>query len=759
MVSVVKILDDGSTTKLHSYPSYLDQREHNDVFTDLCASAFVPAHLGTSQRAVRVRSSLVTGNYFATLGVAPALGRLLDEQDDETPGGHPVAVLSFDLRQGQFQRDEDVIGREVTLNGRQFTVVGVAARGFRGTVLNRPVKVWTPMAMAGAMKPAWAAFNPLQHKGFFFLTIFGRLHPQLNLQQARERMSLTYRRLREMNDHTVAAAAGLRPVGGTTMPDRDKITGFMQLLMITVALVLLIACANVANLLMVRADGRQREIAVRLAIGARRRDVVRLFLVESLLISAIGGLFALLASTWITEALLNMVPGFASLSAQSIDLGIDWRVLGFTLLVVMLTGLLFGLVPAIQASRPNLVRALRTDSGATGRGRRRFSLSGMLVIGQVAVTLTLLTCAGLFVRTLIAVRRIDPGFDAQNVLLASVDMARQGYKKARARNFYGELLRRAETMPGVASAALAVQVPIHGEDSLTFDIPGHESESGLPLSIRYNVVSREYFSTMRIPFLRGRLFAPADTEDSPRVAIVNREMATRFWPGGDALGGIIREPGPGGEPVRIVGIVADGKYHSLRESTLPFIYFPLTQVYEPSVTLVARTAAEPMTLWPVLQQMVGELDVNLPLYDAETLEEHLGSAISRENMFARLLSAFGVLALLLFAVGLYGLMSYVVGRRTREYGIRMALGARRSHLLGMVLGHGLALITVGLAIGLILSLAASRAVSSMLYQTHAVDPLTYAGVLLMVVTVALLACYIPARRATRVDPMIALRYE
>ena len=338
VVSVVKILDDGSTAKLHSYQSYLDQRAHNDVFADLCAWAFVPAHLGTSEQAVRVRSSLVTGNYFATLGIMPALGRLLNEQDDETPGGSPVAVLSYDLWQGRFQLDPSVVGREVTLNGRQFTVVGVAARGFRGTVLNRPIKVWTPMAIAGAMKPAWAAFKPLQDTGFHFLTVFGRLRPRTSLQQAEERMSLTYRRLQEINSNTVAAAAGLKPVGGTTIPDRDKITGFMQLLMITVALVLLIACANVANLLMVRADGRRREIAVRLAIGATRGDLVRQFLVESLLISAFGGLFALLASTWITGALLNMVPGFASLSAQAIDLGIDWRVLGFTSLVVVLTG-------------------------------------------------------------------------------------------------------------------------------------------------------------------------------------------------------------------------------------------------------------------------------------------------------------------------------------------------------------------------------------------------------------------------------------
>ncbi|UCC30558.1 MAG: ABC transporter permease [Phycisphaerales bacterium] len=742
----------------HAYPSYIDQRDRCDAFSGLAMRSPAPAHVGTGDRAVRVQAALVSGNYFSVLGVVPAAGRLITPADDVMRGGHPVAVLGFDLWHRMYEADPTVIGTEITVNGFPFTVIGVTAEGFGGITM-RPTEIWAPVAMFDALKPQRAhdSPHPLDSRDTFWHYIVGRLASGRTIEQAEAQVNRVYAGLAAVYPDIQCSKARLIPVNKAKMgiTGRAVASDSARLLSIAVGLILLIACANVANLLTSRAQSRQREIAIRTAVGAGRGRVIRQLLTESLLLAMLGGATGLLIATWVGDLLLGLVPESALLSRQSVDLTLHGRVLCFTLIVSVLTAVVFGLIPALQTSCVDLVPALKASAGMTSPRRRRHSLRDFLVAGQVAVSLILLISAGLLVRTLSNLRKTEPGLDPDGVLLASVDMARQGYDEERGRIFYDRLIERVEAIPDVTSAALARLVPMHVEYQRRMIVEAHDSGAGRPPMIHFNTVSPTYFTTMRIPLLRGRVFGPQDTEFAPGVVVVNRALAERFW-NGNALGKHLSSQT---ESFEVVGVVADGKYHGLRESLLPFAYFSLAQSYRPTATLVARTVGDPMAVLPAVRAATRELDPMLPLFGVETLEDHLGAATSNERMAATLFGAFAVLAVALVVAGSYGVMSHGVSRRVQEIGLRMALGAQRGDVLRLVLVQGSQVIIVGIVVGLVATFGFTHFLRSRLFEVGAADPVTYIAVSFLLAAVTLLACYIPARRATKVDPMVALRNE
>jgi len=752
-----------------SYPDYIDYRDQNQVFSELAAYASnQPVNLSTGSEPERVPAIIATGNYFSVLGVKAALGRTLLPEDDRTPGAHPVAVISYQIWERDFGSARDVIGKTLTLNGHSFTVIGVAPKDFRGTDLRAAPAVWVPMAMYAQINPVFARFGPFNRRGARTFFMVGRLKPEVSLEQAQANIDAIAAQLAQAYPNTNLGTLQqpdkprpmtLVPISHAMIgpPARESTKRFTQVLMAVVGFVLLIACANVANLLLARARGRQREIAVRLALGARRSRIVRQMLTESMLLSFLGGGLGLLIALWLSDLLLSLQ---ALASFTALDLSLDSRVLGFTLAASLLTGILFGLAPALHASRPSLIPALKDVEIGSGTVSRQFGLRNLLVVFQVALSLVLLIGAGLFLKSLQQAYATDLGFQADNGLLASVDMARQGYSEAQARTFYQQLVERVEGLPGVRSVTLAQYIPINAGGSRTgVFIEGYTPQPGEDLELNFNIVDQNYFQTLGIPLLMGRSFGDQDAQSAPKVVIINETMARRYWSGENPLGKQISLQGPQGPFHEIVGVVKTGKYRNLREEPIPYFYAPFSQQYQSRLTIFVRTAGEPNAVLPALRAEVQRLDKNLPLFDVRTLAEHLGIALAQERTSAMLIGSFALLALILAAVGIYGLMSYAVAQRTHEIGIRLALGAQAGDVLKLVLWQSLKLAGIGVAIGLAGALAITHLVSSMLYVISPTDPSTFAGVALILTAVMLFASFIPARRAAKVDPMIALRYE
>ncbi len=753
-----------------SYPDYVDLRDQNQVFSHLAAVANdQPIHLSTGAEAERVRGAAVTGNYFAALGVKAALGRTLLPEDDQAAGTHQVAVISYDLWRSRFNAAPEVVGRSVQLNGRTFNIIGVAAESFKGTGLRSALSVWVPLTMYVQLSSPAASSSPLVRRGSRSYFLVGRLKPGVTPEQAQANVTTIAAQLAraypQSNMGTLRQPNQPRPMTVVLLdqamvgPDARAATKRLGLmLMVVVGFVLLIACANIANLLLARAYGRQKEIAVRLALGASRWRIVRQMLTESMLLSVLGGSLGLLLALWLADELLS----FDALAAfGALTLQVDWRVLGFSLLVSLLTGVLFGLAPALQASSPDLAPALK-NTESVNHLSRRFGLRNVLVVFQIALSLVLLAGAGLFLRSLQRAYATDFGFNTSEALLASVDLARQGYSEAQARGFYRQLGARVEALPGVRAVTLAQYIPVIATGSRTsINIDGYVPQPGEDLELNLNIVDAKYFQALGTPLLSGRDFSEQDTESTPKVMIINEALARRFWPsqsGRKAVGKRISLPGTP-EPYEIIGVVKTGKYRELREAPLPFMYLPLSQSYRSRITLFIRTAGQPQLLLSALRAEVQKLDQALPLFDVETLDEHLGRALGQERTNAWLVGGFALLALLLAAVGLYGVMSYTVTQRTREVGIRLALGARPRDVLRLIVGQGMLLTLIGLGIGLGGALALTRVVENWLYDVSVTDPATFVLITLLLSGVALLACYLPARRAAKVDPMIALRYE
>ena len=747
-------LREGAKIGVTSHPVYKDYRDRNDVLEGLAAYTFAPMSLSRNGNNERLWGYLVSGNYFDLLGVRAAQGRTFTLEDDRAPGAHPVAVLSYGCWQRRYGGDPKLIGQTITVNNYSFTVVGVAPPEFNGTALMFTPELFVPVMMARQIDPA---ANWLDERENGILLMLGRLKPQVSVAQAKaafDALAVQFKR-EQPNDGDVRvdfAAPGL------VVPYmRDPTLGLAGVLMAIVGLVLLVACTNLANLLLARATERRKEIALRLSLGATRWRLIRQLLTESLLLAAAGAVLGWLLAWWMVDAVkaVKLPVDFP----LAIDLRLDGRVMLFTLMATLVTGLLFGLLPAWQATKTDLIPALKDE--AAGGAPRRAWLRNALVVAQVALSLVLLAGAGLIVRSLQQVRMVGPGFDTEHTVTASVDLTLQGYDPARAREFQRQLIARIEAQPGVRAASFTGWLPLNLDFSgspIYAEGQPFTRSGDLPV-IAINNVWPRYFETMGIPLLAGRDFTPQDDKEETRRVIVNETFARRFFPGQGAIGKRLSRGGPAEPFWDIIGVARDSKHGSLGEDPQPFVYFPMLREGAGSAALVARTNGDPQSLLNAIRHEVRQLDANLPVYDAKTMREHMRLSLFPLRAGAWVAGGFALLALLLAGLGIYGVMSYATAQRTREFGIRIALGAQARDVLRLVIRQGLVLALIGLAIGLAGALALTRLMTSVLYGISATDVVTFASVTLLLALVVLLACWIPARRAMRVDPMIALRCE
>jgi predicted permease len=748
-----------------SYPDYKDYRDNNDVFSDLFVHYGVSVSLkNRDDKAELIWGELITGNYFTGLGVKPAAGRLFTPDDDRAPGGHPLAVLSHAFWQRRFNGDPNIVGRIVRLNGHDFTIIGVARQGFSGTrFLGYIPDVWMPFSMHAQVARGSESWQT--SRGATQFNVNGRLKPGVTIEQATAAMNLRARQLAQAYPQTNAnKSIGMVPAGNKTQP-AITLMGFMPvaagLVMGIVGLVLLVACANVANLLLARASARRREIAVRLAIGASRWRLIRQLLTESVLLSLAGGGLGMMLAQWFTALFQATAPklDFATVDV-SYDLSLDRRILGFTLLISILTGLVFGLLPALQSSKTDLVPALKGGEAQTAAGRR-FNPRNLLVVAQVAMSLMLLIGAGLFVKSMFNAQELDPGFESKRILLANVNVELHGYDEARGRDFYKRVVERIKALPGVEAASLGNWLPLGPDNNgSNVNVEGYTPRyANERIGIGYSVVGQDYFQTMKTPIAQGRGFTEYDDEKAARVVVVNETMAHRFWPNQNPIGKRLRL-GDAPEPFyEVVGVARDGKYYLLGEGPTDFMYLPLRQNYAGEMTLIARTSVEPENVAAAIRREVAGLDNELPVYGVKTMPEYLDRLLSMPKSIAGMVGVFGLIALLMAAVGLYGVMSYTVAQRTREIGIRMALGAQTAAVFSLVVKQGMQLAFAGVAIGLIAAFGLTRLMKSLLYGVSATDAPTFALIALLLSVIALAACFIPARRAAKVDPMVALRCE
>jgi putative ABC transport system permease protein len=758
-----------------SYPDYVDYRDGNNLFEGLAARGGISASLGAAEAADLVGGSIVTGNYFEVLGVGAQLGRTITSDDDRTPGGHPVVVLSHGLWQRRFGGGE-VVGRQINLNGQSFNIIGVLPAEYTGVDQGRADDIFVPMSMQAVMRPPRGGYsgemNPdlLKVRGNRWLWMIGRLKKDVTPEQASAAFTSVSKHLAETypDTNTGRIVTLTRAVDGDP-ESRSSLVSVAGLLLSVVGIVLLIACANVANLLLARASGRRKEMALRLALGASRWRVMRQLLTESLLLALLGGAAGLVLALWAIDLMKAAPPPAGALPVAPV-FTVDVRVLGFTLALSALTGVLFGLAPALQASRPDLVPALKDETVSLDRGRR-FSMRNLLVVAQVALSLVLLVGAGLFLRSVNHARAIDPGFDAERLLVAQLNINLLRYTRAQGREFYRQVVEHVASLPGVESVSLSRNVALTGSSSTRGLLVEGQTGEGNDLrsegggsaagdgTVGVNVVGLNYFKTFGVSLVRGRDFGTADTEESPSVVVVNEAFAARHFAGQDPLGKRLSFNGVRGPWREIVGVARDSKYYTLGEGRTPFVYLPLAQNHETGMALVVRAAGEPSALSGAVRREVQSLEKNLPVTDARPMTEVIGTALYAARTGATLLTGFGLLALVLAAVGLYGVMAYSVSRRTREVGIRMALGARAADVLRLVLREALTLVACGVLLGLAGAWAASRLLAGFLYGVSTNDPVTFLGTTAVLVAAALLACFVPARRATKVDPMVALRYE
>jgi predicted permease len=732
----------------NSVPHYYDIRERSqDAFSGMLAWNFTPASVSFAGEPELAMGQEVSANFFSVLGVHALRGRTFLPEEDKGPGEHPVVVLSYAYWQTRFGGDPATVGRAITINGRPFTVVGIAPAGFHGPMPVVHPDFWVPLMMQATMMPGriW-----IDSRGTNFLMVLGRLKPGVTLDRANQVMQSLLVGLRdEYPDQYKDSGIKLVPQSqaGITPQFRKAQVGLSTVIMAVVGLLLLIACVNVANLFLARASERRREMGIRLSLGARRGRIVRQLLTESVVFALIAGAAGLLVAL----AAIRVAGGIHLPTdfPVAVDLQLDRPVLLFTLAVAVGTGLLFGLAPAIQASKPELVSAVKGEASAKGQARSR--LSRTLVVVQIAMSILLLVSAGLFLRSLGRATALDKGFRSDHLLLATVYPALQGYDQAHTDAFYNDLLQHVRALPGVRSAAMGAVVPLGFDNQQNgVSIPGYQPGPNELMSLDFNVVGPDYFQAMGIRLLQGRGFTDRDDADGRPVLVINEHMANRFWPGQSAIGKIVHTNGADHE---VVGIVANGKYRSLGEPQLDYMYLPEAQNYSPAMTLHVRTAGDPAAFTPRMRAAVRELDPDIPVFDVQTMNAHLGLALLPARLAGVVLGIFGALALFLAAIGIYGVMAYSVARRAREIGIRMALGADRGQVVGMVIGQGTRLIAIGTVIGLAGGFVVGHFVQGLLYGVPAADAITFVAVPALLVGVALLATYLPARRAAGIDPM------
>jgi predicted permease len=740
-----------------SHLNYRDVRDHRQVFEDVAAFTFAQVNYNPGGEAEQILAQVVSGNYFSTLGVGMTIGRGFRAEEDAADGAGPVAVLSHGFWERSFGSDPGVLGRTVSLNRRPFTVIGVAPQGFTGVFLGGAPELWVPMSMHAVVQPNLPWYG--ERRGLFLFP-FARLKDGVSLDQARAAMGAFFRQLEQEypNDNKGRGAQVVPLLEARLNPNgQGLVFRLSAILMIVVGIILLIACANIANLLLARASKRRREIAVRLALGASRPRLVRQLLTESLLLSLAGGAAGLLLARWTLGVVTTMEMPLPFPAEGGLTL--DTNVLIFALAVSGLTGLVFGLVPALQASKPDVVSVLKNEAPAGAGAARGLTVRKVLVVAQVSLSLVSLVAAGLFLRSLRHAQSVEPGFETESVLIMGFNLGREGFTPAQGKVFYERVTERAAALPGVRSATLAQNVPLSGGFLLRSVFPeGMDTTTGDRILVPVNSVGLSYFETLGIPLVAGRDFTRHDAEGAPLVVIVNQTMAERFWAGQDPLGKRFKFFGD--EQYRqIVGVARNSKYNGLVEDPQPFVYLPLGQDYSGAVTLHVRAPGDAAALAGAARRAVQEIDPTLSIINVETLANQVEESLTQQRTNVAMLGIFGALALALAGIGLYGVASYTIAQRTREIGIRMALGAGRFDVLRLVLGQALIFVGVGVAIGLGAALAMSWFMGALVVGISAADPLTFASTAALLAVVAALASYVPARRATRIDPLIALRQE
>lgn len=737
-----------------SVPHYLDlRRRMTDVFSGVATWAYVPLSLSSGGRNDRIFAQIVSANLFSVLGVDAERGRVFAAAEDEGVGAHPITVISHQAWETRFGSDPEIVGRTIVLNGRTYTIVGVAPQQFRGPLpLATPV-LWVPLMQAGDVRPGEE--KTLENRGRNNMNVVARLAPGVTVQQARDRLTVVQGDLLKEYPNEYKRTSGLivpQTESGIHPQFRSTQVGLTAMVMGVVALLLLIACVNVANLFLARARARWREMSVRLSLGARRGRLVRQLLTESFLFATLAGA-AGLALTWFVIGLANRIRLPMDVQIQP-DLRINATVLVFTIAVSLVTGIVFGLAPALQATRPSLVPALKGEAPAGG-GKSRMSRG--LVVAQLALSLTLLVVAGLFGRSLRHATTIDKGFNSDNLLTANLDVGLQGYDRAKGEQFYSRLKERLEQVPNVRAVGYSDVIPLSlSSQQRGVSIPGYSPSDNENMSVDYAVVSPGYFAAMGIPISGGRDFTPRDDSSSARVLIVNRQFAQRFWQGADPLGRTVRL---NDRDYTIVGVVPNGKYRTLGEDPLAYMYIPHAQSWSDGMMLYVRTAGDPLDVVPTLRTEVAALDQNIPVSDLRTMNNALGTALLPARLTGTVVGVFGLLGLVLAAVGLYGVISYSVAQRTREIGIRVAVGAGQSQVLGLVMRQGMRLVAVGTIFGVTGAYAAWRLARGLLYGDSSLDPLTLLAVIAVLSAVAVFATWVPARRAARVNPVVALKAE
>jgi len=737
-----------------SYPDFEDYRLHRPAsIEDLVVYTMVPMNMRAgNEEPQRVFAQLVSGNYFEALGTRPALGRAFLPEEGSIPSTHPVAVISHKFWIRRFDADPSTVGRTITLNGRSFTVIGVAPEGFHGTEPYLNLDLWVPLMM----QPALGGSDRLHLRGNRWLEAIVRAKPGMSPARVEADLGLIASDL--ARTYAEDAGTGVKvyrlwqapSMGGTA------VTAVMGVQLAVAGVVLLIACANVANLLLASAATRQRETAVRLTLGASRARLVQQMLTESTLLALAGGVAGLLFAFWTRNAARLFIPP-APLPIE-IEGRINGGVLLFAALITVATAVLFGLVPALQGAASSVMTGLKESASAVTATPRRARLRKALVVAQVALSLILLVSAGLFVRTLVNAQSADPGFSARNGLVASIDLQPAGYDAAHGRAFFRDAQARLRERPGIAAATIASRMNLgfSGSSDMAGTIDGYTPAPNEEISLYYNRVGSDYLKTMGVALAAGREFTDLDTSDRPKVVVVNETLARRYFAGRDPIGGVIRADKT---ELRIVGVARDAKYSSITENPRPFMYLPVQQWYRGDATLIVRTAGDPAAVVSTLHDVFRSLDPNVPLFDVRTIADHLETAVFVQRMVASLLTVFGALALLLATVGLYGVIAALAAQRTPEIGMRIALGATHRDILSLILKQGLGMTMTGIVVGLVAAIALTRVFKSLLVGVSATDSVSFAATTTLLALVALAACYLPARRAALIDPLQALRNE
>ena len=744
-----------------SLPNYEDYRDQNQVFSGLAMVTFpFPLNWGGQAEPQQLNASLVSGNFFDVLGIKPYRGRTFIFDGDKKVGGNAEVVLSYSLWARRFGSDEKFIGQTILLNGTPYNVVGIAPPGFKGIVsLGRPDLLWIPITMrdyvlTGQIKD-WE-----NNRRFRWLSIVGRLKPEVDVIQARAAMKTIAAGLekeypRDNKGRTVELFSLNESALGINQRKQFSLAG--GVLMGVVGLVLLIACVNLANLLLAQSARREKELSIRAAMGAGRSRLVRQLLTESTVLSLLGGIAGLVIAYWGRNLLWSFRPPF--LPEGSIDLSFDVRVLGFTLLVSLFTGVIFGIMPAIKASRTDVNEVLKTGGRGGALGWTHNRLRGLLVISEIALALVALVGSGLFLRSMQNAQQFNPGFESQNLLQMNFDLGALRYDADHGQQFFRDAIERAKTVPGVVSASVSSNGVFGGGLAGTIFREGEQTDpNNRGTLVNFDDVTPGHFENMRIPLISGRDFTDFDREHTTRVAVINEAMAKAIWPGQDVLGkrfAIVQQP----ELLQVIGVVGTTVIGQIGEDPQPVAYLPMRQQYSPFGALVVRTSSNPEPLIGAVRTQVQPIDKNLAFTNAQTVQQLLGQGLWAARMGAALLGLFGALALVLASIGIYGVLAYSVAQRTSEIGLRMALGAQPRQVLALVLRQGMLLAAIGAVAGIVVALPVARMAAGLLYGVSATDPLTYIAITLLLLFVALLACYVPARRATRIDPLIALRVE